>query len=552
MARELADRRDRLFGREGDLAHLLARARFKGLTAVVARPQMGKSWLLTELARRLTQEHQPPHLVGFAESFGETPDLLLRTVVDLYARWLSDAGLWQQAKKVWQNEKSNLLPGVAKTVAKIFKELADPVTKPAAVVVEEAINGLVAADERLREGGLRLPTLSYEQARDLVKSVADISNRPIALFLDQWEKSPDAALESKTLDSFLRHLDDWPACHIFMALRPDEPAHAEVEKLAASLPGTAEVYTLHDMKLELDEGRRLTAFVRRTVSAAVDQSDPDLIDLVGGFPGVLYRWTSDYQREHMESLSDLESVASDAQEYRFRELNPLLLDLKDDSKRMAIRLALLPPVTADAWSSIKTEVLGGLAEGLIDDLAIARVFETRDPPGFGHAKRWESARSWLLKERPADARTETEGLVARLAAPVRDVDPRFLQHAAALRSLLSAARELDVDHVWTASCQAAATLFYDHSLVDETLAQGAGQARSTGFRAVAPLLGMGLANAMGQAKKEDNLWRRDALLDDLRALAGAHSKDAAVRKQLAQGLFNTLLRRKGRKGLGAP
>jgi hypothetical protein len=147
MARELADRRDRLFGREGDLAALTKRARYKGLTAVVARPQMGKSWLLTELARRLSAEHEPPHLVGFAESFGETPDLLLRTVVDLYARWLSDAGLWQQAQKVWQNEKPNLLPGVAKAVAKIFKE-TNPVTKPAAVVVEETINGLVAADER--------------------------------------------------------------------------------------------------------------------------------------------------------------------------------------------------------------------------------------------------------------------------------------------------------------------------------------------------------------------------------------------------------------------
>jgi hypothetical protein len=121
MARELVDRRDCLFGREGDLAYLLERARFKGLTAVVARPQMGKSWVLTELARRLGTERQPPYLVGFAESFGETPDLLLRTVVDLYARWLSDAGLWQRAKKVWENEKPNLLPAVAKAVAKIFK-----------------------------------------------------------------------------------------------------------------------------------------------------------------------------------------------------------------------------------------------------------------------------------------------------------------------------------------------------------------------------------------------------------------------------------------------
>ena len=44
----LPDRRGRLFGRAEDLAHLLARASRKGLTALVARPQMGKSWLLTD------------------------------------------------------------------------------------------------------------------------------------------------------------------------------------------------------------------------------------------------------------------------------------------------------------------------------------------------------------------------------------------------------------------------------------------------------------------------------------------------------------------------
>ena len=57
------DRRERLFGRAPDLEALCARVRFKGLTAVAARPQMGKSWLLAELARRL---------VGFSKSAGET------------------------------------------------------------------------------------------------------------------------------------------------------------------------------------------------------------------------------------------------------------------------------------------------------------------------------------------------------------------------------------------------------------------------------------------------------------------------------------------------
>lgn len=51
---------------------------------------------------------------------------------------------------------------------------------------------------------------------------------------------------------------------------------------------------------------------------------------------------------------------------------------------------------------------------------------------------------------------------------------------------------------------------------------------------VAPLLAMGL-NALNHAKDENDLPRRDALLDELRALAQIHPDDAAVRKWLATG-----------------
>jgi hypothetical protein len=243
------DRRERLFGRERDLEALTARVRFKGLTAVAARPQMGKSWLLTELARRLSQDHDPRHLVGLAEAFGETPDLLLRTVIDLYTRWLSDAGYWQQAQMVWDQQKPNLLPGIAKTVGRIFKEAAGKAAKPITVAVEDAINGLIAADQSLKTAGVQLPTLTYEQARDLVAAVATISERRVVLFLDQWEKSPDVAREAKALDAFIRHLEDWPHCHVFLALRPDEPAYGTAQKLEASLRGAVEIYPLELMQL---------------------------------------------------------------------------------------------------------------------------------------------------------------------------------------------------------------------------------------------------------------------------------------------------------------
>jgi hypothetical protein len=108
MAEPFEDRRDRLFGRADAIDHLLGRVRFKGLTAVVARPQMGKSWLLTEVSRRLGDDLDPPQLVGFARSYGETPDLLLRAVVDLYERWLSSADYVDKAKMVWGQQQGGL------------------------------------------------------------------------------------------------------------------------------------------------------------------------------------------------------------------------------------------------------------------------------------------------------------------------------------------------------------------------------------------------------------------------------------------------------------
>ena len=53
-------------------------------------------------------------------------------------------------------------------------------------------------------------------------------------------------------------------------------------------------------------------------------------------------------------------------------------------------------------------------------------------------------------------------------------------------------------------------------------------------------LAMGLFNTLSYAKSEDDLARRDALLEELRELAKAHPEDPAVREQLAKGLFNTL------------
>ena len=51
-------------------------------------------------------------------------------------------------------------------------------------------------------------------------------------------------------------------------------------------------------------------------------------------------------------------------------------------------------------------------------------------------------------------------------------------------------------------------------------------------------LANGLFNALIDAKAEEDLPRRDALLEALRALARAHADDAAVREPLAGAWFS--------------
>jgi hypothetical protein len=130
--RELIDRSDTIFGRAPDLDHLLQRSERPGITAVVARSQMGKSTLLMELARRLSIAPPPsffgsqPRLIGFTESAGETSDIMLRGVIDLYTRWLSDSTYREQAKIIWTQQKKDGVSKNGKAVGTLFKTFSAP------------------------------------------------------------------------------------------------------------------------------------------------------------------------------------------------------------------------------------------------------------------------------------------------------------------------------------------------------------------------------------------------------------------------------------------
>lgn len=119
----LPDRPDVLFGRQPDLDYLHARTDARGITAVVGRPQLGKSGLLAEFAHQLADQHGGP-LVGYAASSGEG-GLLLRAAKNLYENWLADETRLKRAKQLWWERKKDVGPAVAKAVTRVI-EAADP------------------------------------------------------------------------------------------------------------------------------------------------------------------------------------------------------------------------------------------------------------------------------------------------------------------------------------------------------------------------------------------------------------------------------------------
>jgi hypothetical protein len=531
---QFEDRRAVLFGREAEIQYLTERARSTGLTALAGRPVMGKSWTLNEVARRLTEDGVA---VGFAESFGETHDLLLRAVKDLYVRWLEDATAFEQAKVVWSQQKSNLLPGVTKAVSAVFKEA---VAKPIGVAVEQAFNGLLTANQDLKSGGLVLPPLQYEQARDLIAVVAAVRQTGVAIFLDQWEKSPDPKAEARILDSFVRHCDDGPHCHITVGLRPDHPAFDIIQDVHDVRPGRAEIRDLPELNLADEAERdRLLNYLhdRHPVTREVD--DEQLFALIGGYPGVIYRW-ADFAPESLDALTQ---QADDAQNYRFSELAALLGDTLGDARALAIRLALTPLGTTDTWDALRPQIMDGIDPAALDDLVTSGVLEQREPPGFGHAKRHEYALAWLSEHSSAQFSTQVSGLTRLLAGAIRDSSASTKYHATVLSGLKATARiTLPDDPLPLALSVAAISLFDWTSFGDEDLDNLVAGAHTTCYAENAPLaalVAIALYNTGKAAKAEDDLERRDGLLQALRDLATAWPRDASVRLSLVTALFNT-------------
>jgi hypothetical protein len=115
VSKPFPDRRWRLFARDGDIDKLVARAYEPGLTAVFAPARMGKTWIMEEVARRLSAPEQG-FVVGYHEAMGGSSHLLY-TVSDLYTRWLPNSSYLDQARTLWDLHQNELVPMLGKVAA---------------------------------------------------------------------------------------------------------------------------------------------------------------------------------------------------------------------------------------------------------------------------------------------------------------------------------------------------------------------------------------------------------------------------------------------------
>jgi hypothetical protein len=470
VAHTFEDRRGEMFGREPDIAFLMDRAQKQGLTAVVARPLMGKTWTLIETARRLREENN--YIVGYHESKASEQSHLLYAVSDLYTRWLADNSLWAQAKSEWERHKGDLVPKVGKLVATLFEKL-NKLTRwapeSASSVVRATFDGLAEAQRDLVTGGLLLSPLDYDQARDLARLVRQVSGRRVVLILDAWENSRSVHFEHQTLEAFINHLRDWPEGHIFLGIRKPEldNKHTEGEafKKAEDLSkrsAAATVYRLPPMHLdERSEQRNMVGHIRQRVPAVSEIGDDVVLEMVDRFPGVLDRWLEESNRTAMRGGEDLKQSAMDAQDYRYREFDRLLPDLSVSERTLAARLAFFPRLDEQTWRLFREILVAGISEeeSVFDELVNETVLENQDYPTYGHDTRHAAAGRWFTQHLHHLIKSEGTKIIWRTAGQVVRVHEQTRPFAAALAACTDLADQLNMDKATRCLTDAGLSLF---------------------------------------------------------------------------------------------
>jgi hypothetical protein len=231
----------------------------------------------------------------------------------------------------------------------------------------------------------------------------------------------------------------------------------------------------------------------------------------------------------MTSLSDLQKVAEAAQQGRYFEFDELLPSCSDAERKLAMRIALFPRLDHEDWNIYKDILLHGVDDEPLLALRDNNVFE--EDYAYGHETRQVAARRWFLEHFPARIKNEASALMFSLACRVDSTEPSNWPFVRALIWFASLADEFKLDDVTRSLGIAAASLVSDVE-VNTNLRLSAIRLCVQQQPRVAPLIAMGLLNHLGFAKRQNDLERRDALLEEIRRLQQAWPQDPAVRELL--------------------
>ena len=522
MIEDFPDRRDQLFGRETTLRDLTDRAQRTGLTAVVARPLMGKTWTLQEVARRLSTSGGC--LVGYHESKGAENSHLLYAVLNLYTRWLNDSSMREQAISLWKRHKDGLVPRAGQIVGSLFDNLVgQQFSAGVGSIVRTAFDGLAGAQKDLVSGGMRIEPLAYDEARSLTSVVASTSQRGVVLILDAWEKSPSSRAEFETLEAFLKHREDWPQTHVLLAIR-----HPELESTQASdqalrrardlctISRAARLYELPSMDQgNVDEGRRIVSYVRNAVPAARDETDAMILESIDGYPGVLDFWLND--RTEMRTPQDLRNEAANAHALRYLELDRLLDGLDGEQRSFAARLALLPRLEPYVWPIFRDLLLIDQSDAYFHALIDEGVLIDESFPAYGHDTRHTAARRWFLENQRSMFRRTSEEIIASLASKITGFNNASVSSYIALAGCSQVAQPMGLSEISRCLCWAALAAFGEeediYKLDFDRLYPQAVQLN----RSFAPLIGGALMN---RGRSKFSRGERDKAIADFTAVIG--------------------------------
>jgi hypothetical protein len=161
------------------------------------------------------------------------------------------------------------------------------------------------------------------------------------------------------------------------------------------------------------------------------------------------------------------------------------------------------------------------------------ILSSPEVPRFGHPRRRDAARAFFDTRRREAVKAEAEGLIFALARSVTAIDASTIPYSAALVGPRDAVSCQNLGPLPRVLCEAALRLFGERLPSSDSLIEGAREARRLPEPGLGLVLAAALLNSLNDAKAEDDFARRDALLDELRALVQALPDDAAVRQPLA-------------------